>query len=475
MTATDRSVESIGPDEAIRWPVWRLAMVVAFAAFMSQLDTSVVNVGLDTIAADLGASLDDAQWVANAYLIALGLSLPVSGWLGRRFDAGRVWFAALAGFTVTSALCALAGGVWWLIAGRVLQGLTAGLLLPAGQTILGQAVGPRRLGRVMATLGVAVSLAPALGPVAGGLIIHGGSWPWLFLINLPLGALALYLGWRFVPRSRPAAHPGPLDWPGLLMVSAGVPLLVYGLTAWGERGSLAAPGAVGPVVAGALLLVAFVGYARRAARPVLDLRLFAGRAYAAATATAVFTGATMFGATLLFPLYFQIGRGTNALETGLALIPLGLGTAVAMPVSGRLLDRFGGGVVSLFGGFGTIAITMPFAVAGTALPTAAVLVLLFLRGVAIAFAVGPVAIAAFKAVTADQLPDATTQVNIAQRVGGALGGALFAVILAGRLAGGVDAAFQTTFWWLTTASILGLATAAWLAAAERPRSGQGPA
>ena len=152
MTATDRSVESIGPDEAIRWPVWRLAMVVAFAAFMSQLDTSVVNVGLDTIAADLGASLDDAQWVANAYLIALGLSLPVSGWLGRRFDAGRVWFAALAGFTVTSALCALAGGVWWLIAGRVLQGLTAGLLLPAGQTILGQAVGPRLVRRAMATL-----------------------------------------------------------------------------------------------------------------------------------------------------------------------------------------------------------------------------------------------------------------------------------------------------------------------------------
>ena len=190
----------------------------------------------------------------------------------------------------------------------------------------------------------------------------------------------------------------------------------------------------------------------------------------------MFTGATMFGATLLFPLYFQIGRGTNALEDRAGADPSSvLGTAVAMPVSGRLLDRFGGGVVSLFGGFGTIAITMPFAVAGTALPTAAVLVLLFLRGVAIAFAVGPVAIAAFKAVTADQLSDATTQVNIAQRVGGALGGALFAVILAGRLAGGVDAAFQTTFWWLTAASILGLATAAWLAAAERPRSGQGPA
>jgi MFS family permease len=207
---------------------------------------------------------------------------------------------------------------------------------------------------------------------------------------------------------------------------------------------------------------------------VLDLRLFAGRAYAAATATGAVTGATMFGATLLFPLYFQIGRGASVLEAGLALIPLGLGTAVALPASGRLLDRHGGGMVSLFGGLGTLATTVPFALAGTDLATAAVLGLLFLRGVAIAFAVGPAAIAAFKAVTAEQLPDATTQVNIAQRVGGALGGAIFAVILAARLPAGADAAFQQTFWWLTAASVLGLATAAWLAVAERPRPGCGP-
>ncbi|MEV6967822.1 MFS transporter [Hamadaea sp. NPDC051192] len=376
----------------------------------------------------------------------------------------------MAAFTVTSALCALADGVWWLVAARVSQGLSAGLLLPAGQTILGQAVGPQRLGRVMATLGIAVSLGPALGPVAGGLIIHNGSWPWLFLVNLPLGGIALYLGWRFVPRERPDAHPGRLDWPGLLLVSAGVPLLVYGLTAWGEQGSLATLGSGGPVTLGALLLVTFVWYARRTVRPVLDLRLFANRAYAAATATGAVMGATMFGATLLFPLYFQIGRGAGVLETGVALIPLGLGTAVALPISGRLLDRIGGGLVSLVGGLGTAASTVPFALAGTELPTPAVLGLLFLRGVGIAFAVGPASIAAFKAVTTAQLPDATTQVNIAQRVGGALGGAVFAVLLATRLPGGVDAAFRQTFWWLTAASALGLATAAWLTVAEHSRA-----
>ncbi|GGO10860.1 MFS transporter [Microbispora rosea subsp. aerata] len=456
-------------DEPIPRPVWRLALVIAFGAFMSQLDTSVVNVGLGTIATDLHAELADAQWVANAYLIALGLSLPACGWLGRRYGAGRVWLVSLAGFTLTSGMCALAGGIGWLVAFRVAQGLTAGLLLPAGQTVLGQAVGPHRLGRVMASLGIAVTLAPALGPAFGGLVLDLGSWPWLFLVNLPLGALGLCLGLRHVPRARPPVQPGSLDWPGLLLVAAGVPLLIYGLSAWGERGAASEGfgGALGPVAAGALALAAFAWHARRTAHPVLDLRLFANRAYAAATATAALTGAAMFGATLLFPLYFQIGRDTGVTGTGLALIPLGLGTALLLPLSGRLVDRLGGGVVSVYGGLATVVTTLPFALLDTDVNVVAVEVLLLLRGMALALAVTPPGIAAYQAVASEQLPDATTQVNILQRLGGALGGTVFAVVLAGKLPHGVDGAFHAAFWWLTAASVLGLGSAAWLAAAQR--------
>ena len=186
--------------ERLPWSAWRLAAVIAFGAFMSGLDASIVNVGLETIARDLHASIGTTQWAANGYLIALAVSLPVCGWLGRRVGVGRLWLVALAGFTVTSGLCALAGNIHQLIGLRVLQGLTAGLLIPAGQTVIGQAVGSRRLGVVMATLGVAVALAPALGPTLGGVVIHLASWPWLFLVNLPLGALALHLGLRYVPR-----------------------------------------------------------------------------------------------------------------------------------------------------------------------------------------------------------------------------------------------------------------------------------
>ncbi|SCG57503.1 DHA2 family efflux MFS transporter permease subunit [Micromonospora humi] len=453
--------------EAIPWRVWRLALVIAFGAFISQLDTSIVSVGLDTIAGDLDAGLGDAQWVANAYLIALGVSLPASGWLGRRFGVGRMWMVALGGFTVASALCAFAVGIWWLVAARVLQGLSAGVLVPAGQTVLGQAVGPQRLGRVMATLGIAVTLGPALGPALGGLIVHAGSWPWLFLVNVPLGGLGIWLARRYVPHDRPVDRPGRLDWPGLLLVGAGVPLLIYGLTRSGEAGGVTAPGVLLPALAGLLSIAGFVWHARRAAHPILDLRLFARPAYAAATVTAAFAGAVMYSATLLFPLYFQLGHGTGVLETGLALIPLGLGTALLLPVSGRLVDRYGGGVVSCYGILAAVATTVPFALAGTDLAETLVLVLLLLRGMALAVAVVPAGISAYKAVDPEQLPDATTQVNILQRVGGALGGAVFTVMLAHALPRGADAAFRTTFAWLTVVSMLGLVGAAWLALAER--------
>lgn len=140
-------------DQPILFATWRLAAVIVVGAFMSGLDASVVNVGLDSISRDLNTDLATVQWATNGYLVALGVSLPVCGWLGRRVGVGRLWLAALAAFTVASILCALAPSIEWLIALRVLQGMSAGLLIPAGQTILGQAVGPERLGRVMASSG----------------------------------------------------------------------------------------------------------------------------------------------------------------------------------------------------------------------------------------------------------------------------------------------------------------------------------
>jgi EmrB/QacA subfamily drug resistance transporter len=451
---------------SIPWSSWRLAMVIAFGAFMSGLDASVVNVGLARIAHDLDAGIGDAQWVANGYLLALGVSLPACGWLGRRVGVGRLWLWSLAAFTLASGLCALPRDVGWLIALRVVQGLSAGLLIPAGQTIIGRAVGPQRLGQVMATLGIAVALAPALGPVVGALVLEASSWPWLFLVNVPVGGVALALGWRYVPRGE-RSDVGRLDWLGLLLLSAGLPLVVYGCTAWGERHSVAASAVLAPLAGGVVALIAYGLRGVRRTDPILDLRLFGNRAYAAASATTAFTSAAMFGAMLLFPLYFQIGRGESVLATGLSLVSLGIGTAIMLPLGGRLVDRVGGGVVSCVGGLAALVTTLPFALLDVHAPLVVIQALLLVRGTAIALAAMPAVTAAYKAVSAEQLPDATTQVNVLMRVGGALGGSVFAVVLASRLPDGAEAAFHASFWWLTAASALGLGGAAWLAAAER--------
>ncbi|WP_320669825.1 DHA2 family efflux MFS transporter permease subunit [Patulibacter defluvii] len=451
---------------AIPAAVWRLAAVIAFGAFMSGLDTSVVNVGLDAIARDLDGSLAAVQWVANGYLVALAVSLPACGWLVRRLGAGRLWLWALAGFTVASGLCALAPDLPSLIALRVLQGLTAGLLIPAGQTVLGQAVGPERLGRVMATLGVAVTLAPALGPTVGGLLLEVAPWPWLFLLNLPFGIVALVAGRRLVPRGDATAGV-PLDRGGLLLLSAGLPLVVLGATVWGEQRTLATPGALLPLLLGGAALALFVGRSRGRTDPLLDLGLLRDRRFAAACATSAFAGATLFGAGLVLPLFFQLARGEDAMTSGLSLILLGLGSTAALPLTGRLVDRFGGGPVSAWGGLAAVATTLPFALVPVDAPWWLLQLLLLVRGVALALAMMPAMTAAYKAVRPAQLPDASTQVNIVLRIGGALGGALFAVVLAGALPDGPTAAFHQAFWWLTGASLLGLAAALWLTVAER--------
>ena len=238
------------------------------------------------------------------------------------------------------------------------------------------------------------------------------------------------------------------------------------MTACGERRSLGlSSGAL--IGAGLLMLVAFAARNRRATRPVTDLGLFRRPVYAAATTATTLAGASLFGAAILLPLYFQLGRGQDIVASGLSLLSLGAGTALMLPLAGSLTDRVGGGAVSCGGCSLTCATTIPFALVPLTMSAELVQLLLFARGCAIALAVVPPVAAAYASVEIDQLPEATMQVNVLQRVGGSLGGALFAVVLSSRLGGGVEAAFHTAFWWVCVARLLGLAASAWLAACEK--------
>lgn len=459
MTASVQRRTNAGPPpDKVPAAVWRMAWVIVLGAFMTMLDTTVLAVGTETLSRELDAGLASVQWVFTVYLVSLAVALPLCGWLSRRFGAGRVWLASLAAFTVASVLCALAGDIGWLIGLRVLQGLAAGLLLPAGQTVLGQAVGPARLGRVMGTLGVVMSVGPALGPLAGGLLLRELSWEWLFLINIPVGVAAFVLGLRLVPRGELGAASRP-DWIGFLLVGTGIPALLYALTAWGEGGEEFGLGVLIPLVAGVVLLVLFVWRTWGREDPVLDLTLFKNRVYTVAAALSFLAAPALFGALFLLPLYFQVLGGNSVVETGLLLMSLGLGTAVALPLSGRLMDRYGAGALAFWGSIATLACTLPFAFGGFEPDSVLVQILLVIRGFAVAFLLLPATTAGYAAVTKDQLPDAAAQINIVSRVGGAAGTALFAVVLANLLPSGAGTAFQTTFWWLSGSAGLAVVVA----------------
>ncbi len=445
--SVQRRAKAAPPLDKVPAEAWRMAWVIVLGAFMTMLDTTVLAVGAETLSRELGAGIASVQWVFTAYLVSLAVALPLCGWLSRRFGAGRVWLVSLAGFTVASVLCALAGNIGWLIGLRVLQGLAAGLLLPAGQTVLGQAVGPARLGRVMGTLGIVMSVGPTFGPLLGGVLLRGLSWEWLFLINIPVGVIAMVLGLRLVPRGEIGAATRP-DWIGFAMVGAGIPALLYALTVWGE-GEKSVAGVLVPLVSGVVLLAAFIVRTWGRENPVMDLTLFRSRVYTAAAALSFFAAPALFGALFLLPLYFQVLGGSGVVETGLLLMGLGLGTAIALPLSGRLTDRYGAGVVAAWGSVATLAVTVPFALGGFSPDSVVVQILLVARGLAVAFLLLPTTTAGYAAVTKEQLPDAAAQINIVSRVGGAAGTALFAVILANLLPSGADTAFRATFWWLT--------------------------
>lgn len=446
--------------------VWVIAAVVTFGAFMSGLDTSLVNVGLDTIGHDLHTGLVFTQWISSGYLLALAAALPVSGWASRRIGAGRVWLLALAGFTVTSGLCAAAPTINLLVAFRVLQGLSGGLLVSAGIAILAQSAGREAMGRVLSITGVPTVLAPALGPTVGAWLLAHLSWPWLFVINVPIGLLGLVLGLRFVSRGDHgnAAH---LDLPALILIVAGLPLLTYGITEAAQQQSTTAPAVIICLIGGVTALIAFVLRSLRQANPLLDLRLYRNRVFTAATCLMLFSSIALFGGQIVMPLYFQLQQQRSIIDTGLLLLPFGLGAAATFPIAGRLTDRYTAGRVSTAGLVIVTLATIPMALLSIEANLVLVEALQILRGIGLAFAGAPVMAAAMSAVDRHQLDDASAQVNVVARVGGALGSALMVIILTNRLpanATGIHAVgpFHTTFWWLTGASLIACVGAAWL-------------
>jgi EmrB/QacA subfamily drug resistance transporter len=452
--------------------VWVVAGVVILGMIMSILDTTIVNVALDTLGRDLHSPISQIQWVVTGYLLALAAVIPVTGWAARRFGAKRVYMTSLVLFTLGSALCGLASSTTSLVIFRVMQGAGGGMIMPVAQMIMAQVAGPRRMGRVMGIVSMPAMLAPILGPVLGGLILQSLHWSWIFFVNVPIGIVAFVLGWRMLPQTD-SGEAGRLDLTGLALLPTGAAAIVYGLSELGSGSQLGSAKVLAPCLVGLALTVAFCLHALRTERPLLDVRLYANRVFAGASFATFGLGAALFGAMILVPLYYQQVRHLSVIDTGLLNGPQGIGALVAMPIAGRLTERFGGGRVALVGVCILSLSTIPLAFVTAHTSMVTISLVLAVRGISIGMSFMPAMTAAFAAMRPDQLSDATPQINVLMRVGGAIGTAILAVVLqrvgAHALTPGAQAhAFQSAYWWALGIAVLSLIPCLVLLRAERP-------
>jgi EmrB/QacA subfamily drug resistance transporter len=455
--------------------VWKVAGVVILGMIMSILDTTIVNVALRTLSHDLHSTISQIQWVVTGYLLSLAAVIPLTGWASRRYGAKRVYLVSLVLFTAGSALCAVAASTTTLVIFRVLQGFGGGMIMPVGQLIMAQVAGPKRMGRVMGIVAMPAMMGPILGPVIGGTILEYFHWSWIFLVNVPIGVIAFALAWRMLPHTD-SGHAGRLDALGLVLMSGASSALVYGLSELGTAGtSLGAPQVVLPIVAGVVLAVLFCLHALRVERPLLDVRLYANRVFAAASLTTFGLGAALFGAMILVPYYYQQVRHESVIVTGLLTGPQGLGMLLVMPLAGRFSDRFGGGRVALAGVSVLSLSTIPLAFIGAHTSIVYLSLVLVLRGVGIGFSFMPAMTAAFASLRSEQLSDATPQLNVVQRIGGAIGVAVLAVVLQratehAHTVAGLAGAYGTAFWWSVGMCVASLIPCLVLLRAENPRA-----
>jgi EmrB/QacA subfamily drug resistance transporter len=317
--------------------LWSFA-ITSIALFMVVLDNLVVSTALPVIRVDLGASIEQLEWIVNAYTLTFAVFLLTGAALGDRFGRKRMFMIGVAIFTGASALAALAPSTEWLIAARGFQGVGGAIVTPLTLTILSAAVSADRRGMALGAWSGIAGLAVAMGPLVGGAVVEGISWQWIFWLNVPVGILLLPLATQLRESYGPDKA---LDLPGLALGSAGLLGIVWGLVN-GNTDGWSSPQIVASFVAGALLLAAFVAWELRTAEPMLPMRFFRDRAFSAANGASLFMYFGMFGSIFLLTQFFQTAQGYSPLESGLRVLPWTAMPMVVAPIAGALSDRIGG-------------------------------------------------------------------------------------------------------------------------------------
>jgi DHA2 family multidrug resistance protein len=415
---------------------WAVALTVTLATFMEVLDTSIANVALPHIAGSLSASVDESTWVLTSYLVANAVTLPLSAWLSDRVGRKRFYMTCVTLFTISSVCCGLSTSLPMLIFFRVLQGLGGGGLAPSEQAILADTFPPRQRGAGFALYGMAVVLAPAIGPTLGGFITDHFSWHWIFFINLPVGVLSLFLTSAMVEdpphvlESRIRTRGAPIDFTGFGLIALGLGSLEVVLDKGQEDDWFSSPFIITFAVLAVLGVAYFIVWEWNEEHPILELRLLKNPNLAVANCLMFALGAILFGTTVLIPEYLQTVMGYTAENAGMVLSPGGLTVMICMPIVGQLVSRVD---ARLLIAFGFIVLTVALVHMSSIYPGidfhTAVLYRVY-QSVGLAFLFVPINTISFVNIPPTQGNQVSAMVNLFRNLGGSFGISALSTVLA---------------------------------------------
>ena len=407
-----------------------IAFAVVSASVLELVDTSIVNVAIPHMMGNLGATLEEIAWVSTGYIVANVIILPLTSWLSDRFGRRNYYTGSIVLFTIASLLCGNAHTLEELVAARVLQGIGGGALISTAQAILFDVFPLRERGQAMAIFGMGVMVGPTLGPTLGGWITDNYSWPWIFYINLPLGAMAAYLTWRWVPEpSHAAREQGDVDWAGLLFLILSIGALQILLERgeskdWFESREIQLETAVA-----ALAMVAFVWRELTTAHPVVDRRILPNRQLAASVTFGLCLGFALYASVFALPVFLQSHLGYTAWDTGKVILPGAIASAVTMAVTGRITSKFDARLFIVTGAglyFWSMWMHYHFTLA---IGMHDLLLPMILRGIGLGLVFVPLTQVAVADLRPQQLAQGTGLYNLSRQLGGSFGIAVAATLL----------------------------------------------
>lgn len=409
-----------------------IAWILVIGAIPPMLDTTIVNIAVNDITKMFSTNLSVAQWIVTGYTLALGIAVPFSGWLMKKYDGKKIFMGALGLFLAASLLCGLAWDMPSLIAFRVLQGFASGLMIPTLTALVVQIAGNENIGSLMSIVGIPIVFAPIIGPVIGGLILQYLSWHWLFFVNLPIGVIALLLMQWKLPKFEAIDKSAKMDWPGVLLLALISTMFILGVTEGREPDFRTT--SILAFAVGVVSLIAYLVYAwKKNDQALIPLSLFKSKNFSASFVSLFLGGFATNGPMLLLPMFFQNVKGLSVIESALWLVPQGIGMLVARPLVGKLTDQFGARLVVLPSIVISLLGTLPFVYFDSGTLHWMIWMVLFIRGIGIGGITVPVMSDSYVGLEKSLIPAASVATRITQNIGAAFGSAILATVVSGAL------------------------------------------